>query len=212
MDKRVRVDDAIKRLHVSPEQVKICPPITSFIRTNIKGGLRTALKVMRMSRSTDEAIETFLSKYDEIPESDRENLPWEAIVVATGIDVNHLLGAIQFALQQSSVTAVKFIALSHYPSIIKKQVEFAKERTGERDRAALNQALGFTPSPKGPTFIGKAVFGAGKVETDEEEEQSKSANFSMEDDLDKLFPSATSMQNRLVPIRQRMLENGDDSQ
>lgn len=157
--------------------------------------------------SGDPTIAAFLNKYDSIPEGDREKLSWEAIVVAGGIDVSHLMGATLFAVQSASVNAVKFIAVSNYPSIMKKTVEYAKMASGERDRATLHQGLGFMPSPKGPTFIGKAFFGGGKSESDEEPDD-KPSTFAMEENINNLFPSSTAMQDKLSPIR-RLLESGD---
>jgi hypothetical protein len=73
---------------------------------------------------------------------------------------------------------------------------------GERDRHALDTAMGFLPSPKGPTFIGKAVFGgSGNSEQrsdDDEKEECDSY------DLERIFPSAVAMQERLTPIRQKL--------
>jgi len=178
-----------------------------MIRTTIRGGTRTALRAMRFA-SNDLSIKAFLDTYNSIPEGDREKLPWEAIAIAAKVDVERLLGAIHFALQSDSVMQVKFIALSHYPSVMKKMMKYAKDKTGERDRAAINQAMGFTPSPKPPTFIGKAIFGAESV-SDDSEEEIKQPAFSMEDNVNSIFPSSTDMQNKLIPIRQRLLEEGD---
>jgi len=68
----------------------------------------------------------------------------------------------------------------------------------------MHQGLGFLPSPKGPTFIGKAVF-AGQG-APEKEEPEQTATFGENDDIDQLFPSVTAMQDKLIPIRQRLLE------
>ena len=207
--KRDRANDALKRLNVTPEQIATCPSISSFIRSNVRGGLKAALRAMRFTPA-DPTIVTFLEKYDSIPIGDRDKLPWEAIVVSGNIDVHHLMGATLFAVQSMSVNAVKFIALSNYPSIMKKTAEYAKMASGERDRATFHQGLGFLPSPKGPTFIGKAIFGGGGTkEVDEDDKEEQPATFAMEEDVNNLFPSATAMQNKLSPIR-RLLESGDE--
>jgi hypothetical protein len=213
VDKRVRIDDALRRLNVLPEQVASCPPVTSFIRSNIRGGLKTALRAMRFD--ADETIVDFLRMYDSIPEGDRIKIPWEAIVIALKIDVKHFLGAITFALQNSSVTAVKFIALSHYPEIMKKQVQYAKDRTGERDRAAMNLAMGFTPSPKAPTFIGKAVFGGEKITSAEQEDDDppeKPTSFAVVEDINNMFPNAPDTQQKMLSIRHRLPQTTGESQ
>ena len=69
----------------------------------------------------------------------------------------------------------------------------------------MHQALGFLPTAKGPTFIGKAVFGAGGGS--EKEEQSGNAIFDGDSDINDLFPPAVDMQEHLVPIRQRLLKD-----
>jgi len=103
------------------------------------------------------------------------------------------------------------IAASNHPSIVKKRVEFGLLPSGEKDRNALDVMVGALPSAKGPTFIGKAIFGAGdrgisKDDEDEPETQQATVVFGVDDDLDQLFPPANTMQEKLTPIRQRLLE------
>lgn len=168
------------------------------------GGLRSVLDAMRFS-AQDEVIAAFLKKYDSIPTGDRESLPWEAVALAAKLDLHRLTGAILFALQAASVNIVKVIALSSHPAVMQATVDFAKLPSGEKDRTMVHQGLGFLPSPKGPTFIGKAVFGpsGGK----EKEEPTEAAMFDGDDDIDELFPSPSAMQEKLVPIRQLRSEN-----
>jgi len=186
---------------VKPEQLAVAPEITSLFK-NAEGGLRAVLNAMRFSVH-DETIAAFLKKYDSIPEGDRRRVSWEAVALAAKLDLHHLTGSILFALQASSVNTVKVIALTSHPSVMQSTVNFAKLPSGEKDRTMLHQGLGFLPSPKGPTFIGKAVFGAnGEKENDLSAENKV---FDEDDDLDELFPPANVMQERLTPIRQRLL-------
>jgi len=69
----------------------------------------------------------------------------------------------------------------------------------------IHQALGFLPTPKGPTFIGKAVFGSAGDK--EKEEPNEKAVFDEESDIDELFPSPSETLQKLVPIRQLRSEN-----
>jgi hypothetical protein len=75
--------------------------------------------------------------------------------------------------------------------------------------------MGFLPNPKGPTFIGKAVFGSGQSvmdqqrqrrldgPDDEDDDDSPiAADGSYDYDLEKLFPPANKMQEELVLVRQ----------
>ena len=169
-----------------------------------EGGLEAVLDAMRFS-SQDESIAAFLQKYDSIPVGDRERLPWEAIALAAKLDLRQLAGAMMFALNEASVSTVKIIALSSHPAVMQKTIDYAMLPGGDRDRTIVHRALGFLPDPKGPTFIGKAVFGASGEQR--QEQNSKEANFdSEEDDLDDLFPPATAMQEKLIPIRQLLLD------
>ncbi len=157
----------------------------------------------------DHEIAAFLRKYDSIPADDRMRLPWEAIALSASINFEHLTGAIMFALQANSVNRVKVIALTNHPKVMKKTAEYAMLPSGEKDRATMHQGLGFLQSPKGPTFIGKAVFGpsGGKADIeDDDETETQPAFVAGDHDIDALFPPADKMQERLVPIRQKLLE------
>jgi len=80
----------------------------------------------------------------------------------------------------------------------------------------LDTAMGFLPSPKGPTFIGKAIFGSGNQTMNaqgagkgDDDEDGIVINADDEPDLDDLFPPANDMQQKLIPIRQKMLEGNN---
>ena len=69
--------------------------------------------------------------------------------------------------------------------------------------------VGSQQSAKGPTFIGKAIFGSqsSKKDDDEDDEPIEQPTVMTKDEqIDALFPSLTSVQEKLVPIRQRLLE------
>jgi hypothetical protein len=199
-----RTAHALKRLHISKAQLAESPQITPLLK-KADGGLDQVIMAMRFS--PDDITAAFLKKYDAIPVGDREHLPIEAIALAAQINISHLLGSIMVSLQAQSVNAVKIIALTAHPKITEARVLYGTMPLGERDRTALDTAMGFLPSPKGPTFIGKAVFGSGKGRTDDDDGES------MDDDdgpdLDKLFPPANAMQTKLTGIRQRMLPPGN---
>jgi hypothetical protein len=178
-------------------------PQISPLFEKAEGGLKTVLNAMRFYAG-DETIAAFLKKYDSIPAGDRERLPWEAIALSAKVDLQRLTGAILFAMQSASVNTVKVIALSSHPLIMQKTIEFAQMPGGVKDRNTMHQALGFLPSPKGPTFIGKAVFGSAGAK--ENEEPAEGAIFDADSDINELFPAPSTMQDRLVPIR--LLDKG----
>ena len=87
---------ALQRLRVSEEALATAPAITPLLK-KAEGGLKQVLAAMRFA--PDEVITAFLRKYDSIPVGDRERLPMEAIALAAGIDIHHLMGSIMMALQ-----------------------------------------------------------------------------------------------------------------
>ena len=191
---------------MSQQDLAKTPQITPLFK-KAEGGLRTVLAAMRFYN--DEVIAPFLVKYDSIPEGDRARLPWEAIAIAAGVSPKYLVGSIHVALQAHSVSMVKVIALSGHPKVMKKMVEFAQLPSGEKDRSMLLQGLGFLPSPKGPTFIGKAVFGHDRSDDDDEKKPIEATPiFGKDDDLEELFPSSERIQEKLIPIRQKQLTDG----
>ena len=105
------------------------------------------------------------------------------------------------------MSTVKIIALTGHPKITMARVAYGQLPLGERDRTALDTAMGFLPSPKGPTFIGKAIFGSGRATMEAQgaggDDDCPSGD--SDPDLDRLFPPANAMQEKLVAIRQKML-------
>jgi hypothetical protein len=168
----------------------------------------------------DPSIAAFLEKYDTMPIGDREKVSWEAIALAAEVDLRVFLGSIMLALQSQAVNTVKIIAMTNHPKITAARVKYGLLPSGEKDRTALDTAMGFLPSPKGPTFIGKAIFGsgnqtmnaqgAGKSNDDDDGDEVNIINVNPDEiDQDYLFPDSRDIQQKLIPIRQRMLEDGD---
>ena len=161
----------------------------------------------------DTEIKAFMKVYDKMDTGGRDGVPWEAIAIAARVNPKHLIGAIQLAVQTHCWNRSRFIAVSNHPEITKARVKYGKMASGEKDRTALDIALGIMQSPKGPTFIGTqqvAVFGGrGKqASKDDDAEDGKiiEAQMSNSDGFDDLFPSPNDIQEKLVPIRQRLLE------
>jgi hypothetical protein len=200
---------ALRRLDISQDDLDAAPQITPLLK-NAQGGLKQVISAMRLS--PDEVIVAFLLKYDSIPIGDRERLPIEAVALAAGVDINHLLGSIMLALQTQAVNTVKIIAMTAHPAITRARVKYGQMAGGDKDRTALDTAMGFLPSPKAPTFIGKAIFGSGRSVMDQqsgdndEDEEPPIAAAESDPDLDKLFPPANLMQEKLAAIRQRSRE------
>lgn len=173
--------------------------VTGLLKS-AKGGLKAVLKAMRFSKDIN--VIAFLEKYDEIPDRDRESIPWEAIAIAAHVDATYLLGGAILAIQNHSANAVKIIALSNHPALIQKRVEFGQLPGGTRDRDALDQSMGFLPTAKGATFI------INPVKPPEAKEAPEDPDDGREGDLNHLFPSLSSTQDTLVPAKAKMLEAG----
>lgn len=207
-----RTSQALRRLKVKPEVLATAPQITPLLKTTVKGGLKAALNAMRFA-TDDNEIRAFLKVYDKVPTGDRERLSWEAICIAAKVKPKELLGAIQLAVQAHCWDRSRFIAISNHPDVMEKRVEYAKMAGGERDRTQLDISLGFLPAQKAPTFIGKqvAVFnnnrgGGAPAKDDEDDGKTIQAPSTSSDEFDQLFPSPSDIQEKLVPIRQRLLE------
>lgn len=204
-----RTTAALKRLHVSERDVAAAPPLSSLLKKSA-GGMKQVYAAMRMSQ--DEVVKDYLKKYDAIPVGDRRYLSMEAVALAAEVDLNCLFVSAMIALQAQAVNLTKIIAVTNHPKITAARVKYGQLPYGERDRTALDTAVGFLPSPQGTTFIGHAVFGSGKNVMDAQrgaaaaDSADAEDGFSEEDpDLDKIFPPANQMQQRLLAIRQKML-------
>lgn len=203
-----RNGDALRRLRINLQDLEAAPRITPLLK-QARGGLKAVLSAMRSM--PDEVIAAFLDKYDAVSPRDRESLPFEAIALAAGVDMNHLLGSTLLALQAQSVNTVKIIAMTSHPAITRARVKYALMASGERDRTAMDTAMGFLPSPKGPTFIGKAIFGSGRHSMEQQNAGRNDDGDEIDDgdpDLDRLFPPATVMQEKVNSIRQKLLPEG----
>jgi hypothetical protein len=211
-----RAQQALKRLGVDVQLLRTSPEITPLLKM-AEGGLKGVLGAMRFS-GDDDSIRSFLDKYDSIPSGDREKLSWEAIVLAAGLDIRSFLGSAMLAVSNHAASVTKIIAVTSQPRITRARVKFGLMPSGEKDRTALELANGVLPSPKGPTFIGKAVFssalqapgakgssGAG----DDDDDDGTVIDADEGPDLDVLFPSSKEIQHKMIPIRQRMLKDGN---
>lgn len=201
---------ALKRLRVSSKDLAASPQITPTLKSCVKGGLKASLDAMRFA-SEDPEIAAFLEVYDGIPASDRERIPWEAISLAANVNPKHLLGSIQLAVAAFCATRSRFIVVSNHPDITERRVKYAKMAGGEKDRTQLDIMVGALPSAKGPTFIGKAIFGSpssaqsGPSSTSDDDGGDTNSS-EMSTSYDNLFPSVNEIQDKLVPIRQRRVD------
>ena len=129
---------ALRKLGVSADQVASVPQITPLLR-NKRRSLRPVLLAMYVSQ--DSVVQSFLAKRNSLGVWARENVCWEAIALAAGTDLEHLLGATMLALREFEKT----IAALHCLDVLEKRIEYAKLPGGWRDRDALDKLLGLLP-------------------------------------------------------------------
>jgi hypothetical protein len=135
---KARKAKALRKLGVSADQVARLSQITPLLKDK-----RRSLKpvLLAMCLSQDPVVQCFLAKRNSLGKWARENVCWEAIGLAAGIDLQHLLGATMLALREFEKT----IAASHCLDVLEKRIEYAKLPGGWRDRDALDKLLGLLP-------------------------------------------------------------------
>jgi len=105
-------------------------------------------------------------------------------------------------MRERSLSAVKIIGVANHPALIRKRVEFAKRPEGYRDRDKMDEMLGVIRTPHGATFIDKFI------SNERSDDDAKDEPEQIESNEDFIFPDASEIQERIQPIRQRMLEAG----
>jgi hypothetical protein len=160
---------------------------------------KTALEAMRFSENP--IVRKFLARYNQVPVGDQKHLPFEAIALAADIEPAYLLGEILLAMSELSHASVKVIGINRHPEVMKKTVERALKDEGFRERELVHSMLGALPQKGGSIFIGKYFGGKG-----DPEEPAETAPTKFEDDLDVIFPDVSLMQERVQPLRQKLLE------
>jgi hypothetical protein len=129
---------ALRKLGVSSDQVAGVPQITPLLKDK-RRSLKPVLFAMCLSQ--DPVVQRFLAKRASLDVWARENTAWEAIALAAGIDMQHLLGAAILAVGEVG----KVIAISHHLELLEKRIEYAKLPGGWRDRDAIDRLLGLLP-------------------------------------------------------------------
>lgn len=195
-----RKKQLLKRLKVSEAELAAAPNITSILKEN-KFGVRRALEAMRFS--DEPLILAFLSQYDVLSERDRQELSIEAIALAAKLNIRHLWGEMQLAIRQYSASSVLTIAANSHPEIVKRRIIYAKTPGGYRDRDKLDEMLGAIKPGQGSTFIGKYFAATTKEMPEDDSEPEK-----VVDDIEAIFPECSVMQERVQPMRQKVLEAG----
>ena len=209
---RDRTSEALRRLGITDlSKIRRLPPINQLLKEQSRSGIAGAIESLRMSDG--ELSQKFLETWDDIPERDRECVTIEIVAIAAGVDPRALLGEILLAAREYSVVKFKLRALEAHPEILEKRIEFAKLTGGYRDRDAIDTILGALPRAK-TTFIDKFYAGSetpvpDSSEDGEAEDKPKAVSQAEEmvEDENFIFPDSELMQDKIQPIRQKMLES-----
>jgi len=141
-----------------------------------------------------------LQVYDETPERDRKQIPFEAVALKAGVGSAPLLGAMMLAFQSYQAQKSAALVMGEHPSIVAASVKFAKKSRGIQDRKMLHEAVRFLPTPKGQSI--NLNFGEKeKPEADEGPAESP--------EMDALFPMITNREEKWQADRSRVLEDGN---
>lgn len=181
-------------LEIDIDLIRKAPPLTPLLE-EAEGGLPAVLAAMRFS--ADPTIVRFLQVYDGACENDRTCIPWEAWAIKAELNIQELLGSILIAMRLQSVNVIKVLAITGHPDTVRARIAAAKTPKGVRDRDSLDVSLGFLPSPKGPTFIGKYFAGTQGPEPEEPKGTPPPARPD-ETDVDDLFPDLGETQGLLT--------------
>jgi hypothetical protein len=206
---RDRTAEALRRLGVDKAKIGQLPPINKLLKEQSKSGISGAIEAMRMSGGN--ISQQFLAKWDEITERDRECLTIEIVALSAGVDPLALLGQILLAAREYSVVKFKLKALEAHPEILEETIKFAKLPGGQRDRADFHTILGALPRSK-TTFIDKFYAGSDADKADLPDSDSEvpekviTQAEEMVEDENFVFPDCELMQEKIQPIRQKLLD------
>ena len=189
-------------MEIDEVQLAKMPPISEMLAEAGIGKIE-AIKAMRFS--DDVLIQQFFDTYDSLPLGDRDRVPLEALILKAGINPVHFLGSMQLAIRSNSVNRSSLIAMGKHPLIMDKTVEFAQLPGGVRDRELLHTMTGALPSSKGVAVFQKFI---GMNPAQEKPQEPIVEAEVVETNANYIFPDSSKMQERLSPIRQKMLEGG----
>ena len=205
----------LRKLGIREKQLTSTARITPIFEQSY-GGLQKVIAALRFSE--DPVIEEFLEKYDSFKPGEHEKVPFEAFVVACGINVEQFLALALSQLRIYSVKEVTAKAFAAHPEVMQATIDSAKMlgREGFQDRQLLHQGLGFSPQPKGTTFIGNVNVGQAPELPDGNDhgeiEAKQIAQPADEIDLDFIFPSLSDTQKNMGLGSLKRLTQGDQSE
>ena len=137
-------------MNITEEEIRRCPPITAVLQ-KAEGGLAAVVDALRFSR--EPVVQQFLDTYDELEETQRIWVPWEAIAIEADIDIPQFVYAVILAIGNASANLVKIMAVSNHPRVMDASIRNALRPSGVQDRKMIHTMLRALPQPKGAVTI-----------------------------------------------------------
>lgn len=196
--KRDRTGEAIRRMSVSPLEVKRCPPITPMLKRILKDESNARVAdILRFS--SDPVAQQFLACYDNIAALDSQLVSLEHICVKAQVATATILGLVLMNAVNLSSTESALQTVIEHPEVVRATISFAKNVAGaSKDREMLHQAVGFIPSQGNKTPM--IPFRNGNTQEEETEEESDSKVF------ESSFPTLNQHLEKWSDKRRKLLE------
>jgi hypothetical protein len=187
------------RLGVTIEQLRKSPDISQILARSV-GPRQRVIDALRFS--SDPAAIEFLNIYDEMPNGDRTNVPFEAICIAGEISPASVLGACLMSAKIVGAQESMLTTAIEHPELVKKTFDYAKNLPGAHaDRRMLLEASGYLPNAKEGSVNVNLLGGNPQLaEPDEEEEDEKT--------YETAFPSVNQSLEKWGERRRKLLEGG----
>jgi hypothetical protein len=136
------------RYKVKFRDYEICPKISDIIRECI-GGRIQAYETLKFS--SHPSAKTLLEFSQKINVASLMAIPIEAVILAAGVEVHVIAGALVMAARDESKMKAALITMREHPEVVKMTAEVARMKTphASKDREMMHKAVGWLPSPKG---------------------------------------------------------------
>jgi hypothetical protein len=146
-----RINKLLLLLGTSEAAVSVLPRITQYIDCVLKLPRDTVIAYLAMSTDPDATAWMATYEREDIPDSIREVLPYEAVCAASGVSTSRFMECLATQIIASGATRSAITAAIHHPEVVEATIGYALTQDGISDRNTLHKAVGFLPMPKGAT-------------------------------------------------------------
>jgi hypothetical protein len=150
-----RLSRAYHTLGIKSEDVTNTPQITHILK-QLPGkrghdGINAAIEFLR--GADDEVARKFISLWDDMPDSTRKLVPFEAFCLAAGTTTKRMLELVAGACLEQSDLAARLLVNAAHPRVVAATVRAAVQKDGHQDRKMIHLNKGFLPVSKNQTTI-----------------------------------------------------------